>query len=180
MNNDRSIDDVRRIGMEIERSTHEQLARLIVHLCTDDETLDSLTIDITDEQAEEMFKQGNDLSLYFLHGIDERTIIHSMEIQLKQLFTVNNWFLHDKYRRTELLTTIDNVFHAYAHCQLTNNSRQECMRIGLDYGFAHCLTRMNSDEFRSITDHDECHRLILTMINDLQQHWQEHMERRAV
>ncbi|CAF3972145.1 unnamed protein product [Rotaria sp. Silwood1] len=158
--------------------------RVIVHLITNDEIIENLTFEITREQEPKLFDNEYEKNLYFLQGINEEKIIQSVEHKLKELFTKRFSFIHKEENHNsylqltldieyDTLNSIKKMLYAYANHQLTTYSREECMRIGIEYSFDDLLDKLDSNELQSIDD-----KQIQMIIDDIQIRLRLQIERR--
>ncbi|CAF3669561.1 unnamed protein product [Rotaria sp. Silwood1] len=184
INNDYSIEQIRRIQIELEPLMNKDKRRVIVHLITNDEIIENLTFEITREQEPKLFDNEYEKNLYFLQGINEEKIIQSVEHKLKELFTKRFSFIHKEENHNsylqltldieyDTLNSIKKMLYAYANHQLTTYSREECMRIGIEYSFDDLLDKLDSNELQSIDD-----KQIQMIIDDIQIRLRLQIERR--
>ncbi|CAF3575363.1 unnamed protein product, partial [Rotaria sp. Silwood2] len=185
-NNDYSIAEIRRIQIELEPLTNKEKRRVIVHLITNEEIIENLTFEITREQEPKLFDIEYEKNLYFLQGNHEQTIIHSVEHKLKQLFTKRYSLIHKEENsnsylqltldiENDTINSIKKMLYAYANHKLTTYSREECMRIAIEYSFDDLLDKLDSNESQSIDDNQ-----IQMMMDDLQMRLRLQIERRLV
>lgn len=152
---DRSFEDVRRIRMDF------QSDQMMVYLYTDDENIDQFPLGISREQAIDLFGVGQEMDLYFISGMDETTLISSVEQQLKD--------------RSTSISDLEKIFHSYGNEHLTSYARQECMRLGLAYRFYDILDRLDA-----MTDKNERDALIQVAMKELPERWKRQHEQRLV
>ena len=182
MNDDLSLEEVRRIQIEVEPVQNGDCRTVIVHLLTDEEPIDRLTFHITREEDAELFDAIEEKNLYFLQGVDQKTILYSVEHQLKRFFNQPTPFTHRQEYRSSLASSADEfdvlqkMFDAYAHRKLTAYSRDECMRIALQYGFHDLLDTLDSKKFQTTVDDEH----VRVMINEVQTRLHSSVERRRV
>ncbi|CAF4265277.1 unnamed protein product, partial [Rotaria sp. Silwood2] len=183
-NNDYSIAEIRRIQIELEPLTNKEKRRVIVHLITNEEIIENLTFEITREQEPKLFDIEYEKNLYFLQGNHEQTIIHSVEHKLKQLFTKRYSLIHKEENsnsylqltldiENDTINSIKKMLYAYANHKLTTYSREECMRIAIEYSFDDLLDKLDSNELQSIDDNQ-----IQMMMDDLQMRLRLQIKRR--
>jgi hypothetical protein len=72
------------------------------------------------------------------------------------------------------------MFYAYVDHSLTAYSREECMRIAIEYSFDDLLDKLDSNEFQSIDDNKERDKQIQIMIDDVQIRFRLQIEQRLV
>lgn len=165
---DPSLEEVRRVQIEFEAVQDGDRRTVIAHLLTDEEPIDRLTFQISREEDPQLFDAVDEKNLYFLQGIDEKTILYSVEHQLKRVLASDE---HD---------ALQKMLHAYAHRRLTGYSRQECMRVALQYSFHDLLDELDSNDFQTITDTEQQDQYIRMMIKEVQTRFHSSVERRRV
>ena len=153
---DSSIDKIRRVQIELESLSDKH--RVIVHLLTDDENLKDLTFEITKEQEPRLFDADFQQELYFLQETNERHILRSVQHKLKNLFAKRcSPQHHDTY--SQLISnmehdTIDSVremLHAYVNNVFSAYSREESMRIAIEYHFDDLLDKLDAHGRQTIS-----------------------------
>ena len=174
---DPSLEEVRRVQIEFEPVQDGDRRTVIVHLLTDEEPIDRFTFQITREEDAKLFDAIDEKNLYFLQGIDEKTILYSVEHQLKRLFNREE---HRSSPASGEHDALQKMLHAYAHRRMTGYSRQECMRIALQYSFHDLLDELDSNDFRSITDTEQQDQHIRMMVKEVQTRFHSSVERRRV
>ncbi|CAF0888177.1 unnamed protein product [Adineta ricciae] len=153
---DSSIDEIRRVQIELESLTDKH--RVIVHLLTDDENLEDLTFEITQEQEPRLFDADFQQELYFLQGINERHILHSVQHKLEELFAKRySPQHHDTYSQLasnmerDTIDSLRKMFHAYVNNFFSAYSREESMRIAIQYHFDDLLDKLDANGSQSIS-----------------------------
>ncbi|CAF1222036.1 unnamed protein product [Adineta ricciae] len=141
---DSSIDEIRRVQIEFESLTDKH--RVIVHLLTDDENLEHLTFEITQEQEPRLFDADFQQEIYFLQGINERHILHSVQHKLKELFAKRySPQYHDTYS------------------QLTSNIERDTIdSIAIEYHFDDLLDKLDAKGSQPISGEQ-----MQTMMDDI-------------
>ncbi|CAF4638904.1 unnamed protein product [Rotaria magnacalcarata] len=183
-NNNYSISQIRRIQIELEPLVNQEKRQVNVHLITDQDMIETLTIEITREQEPKLFDIQYEDKLYFLQSINEQKMIHSVERKLKQLYAkrcslIKNEKNHFSYLQLTLdmeydtINSIEKMFYAYVNHTLTKYSRDECMRIAIEYSFDDLLDELDSNEIQPINN-----RQLQMMIDDVQVRLRLQMERR--
>jgi hypothetical protein len=152
---------------------NQEKLHVMIHLLSDDEINKTLTFEITSEQEPELFQKELEANLYFLQGMDEQTMIHSVEDKLKQLFIHQEENFYMKY---ETMNSLEKMFDAYVNHRLSKYSREECMRIAIEYSFDDLLDELDSNEFQLNKDN----RRLKMMIDDVQRRLRSQIERRLV
>lgn len=158
---DRSIEEIRRVQVELEPLTTADQRRVVVHLLTEEDPVGNLTFEITQEQEPRLFEAEHQHELYFLQGLNEKNLLQSTERQLKDLV--------DKRCSSEQFTLdgVRTMLQTYADRTFSTYSREECMRIAIEYRFDDLL--------------DELHSLqIEAMLTEIQTRLQAQIERRRV
>jgi len=185
INNNSSIEQIRRIEIEFEPLTNEKTRGIILHLLSDKEIIENLTFEITYDQEPKLFDKEFEDNLYFLQGINEKNLIYSVENKLKQLFNKRYSLIHQENNSYLQLTldieydtinTIEKMFYAYINHTLSKYSRQECMRIAIEYSFDDLLDIIDSKEFQS----SNINKQIQMMIDDIQIRLRLQIEQRLV
>lgn len=172
--------------IELEPLTNTEKRKIIVHLLDDEDVIDTLTLEITREQEPKLFDIEHEGYLYFLQGINEQKIIHHVEHKIKQLFVkryslVNNdqnlfsYIQLTADMEHDTLSSIETLFYMYANNKLNTYSREECMRVAVEYSFDDLLDRLNSNEIESIKNKE-----ISIMMNDVKTRLRLQIERRLV
>ncbi len=156
---------------------------MIIHLLTNDEINKTLTFEITSEQEPKLFHKEFEENLYFLQGIDEQTMICSVEDKLKQLLEKRYSLRYqgEKFYLSltldmeyETMNSIEQMLNAYMKHRLSKYSREECMRIAIEYSFDDLLDELDSNELNNDN------RRIKMMIDDIQIRLRSQIERRLV
>jgi hypothetical protein len=182
---DHSIEQIRRIQIEFEPLIHQETRRVRIHLLSNDEIIENLSFEITHEQEPKLFDQEFQNKFYFLQGIDENTMLNSLEHKLQQLFDQRYSLIHQEENRYLQLTldleydtmnNLEKMFHAYANDTLSRYSREECMRIAIEYSFDDLLDEMDSEEFQLSKENKQ----IQMVIDDVQRRLRLQIERRLV
>ncbi|CAM4915049.1 unnamed protein product [Rotaria socialis] len=183
-NNNYSISQIRRIQIELEPLMNQEKRQVNVHLIADEDIIETLTIEITREQEPKLFDIQYEDSLYFLQSINEQKMIHSVERKLKQLYAkryslIKNEENHYSYLQLTLdmeydtINSIEKMFYAYVNHTLTKYSRDECMRIAIEYSFDDLLDELDSNEIQPINN-----RQLQMMTDDVQVRLRLQIERR--
>ncbi|CAF3800448.1 unnamed protein product, partial [Adineta steineri] len=179
-NHNQFFEQIRHVQVELEPLTNTDKRRVIIHLLNDEEIVEKLTFDITYEQEPKLFDKEYQNNLYFIQSINETTIINSVEHKLKELFDKRYSLKHqDSYIQLTLdieydtLDSIRKLFYAYANHTLSIYSREECMRIAIEYYFDDLLDKFDCKEFQPIND-----KQIQMMIDDVQMRLRQQIERR--
>ncbi len=155
-------------------------------MLTDEDVVENLTIEITRDQEPKLFDNEYENNLYFVQGLNEKAIINSVEYKLKQLFDKRYSLIHQQENKNsylqltsdleyDMIDSLQKMFYAYANHTLSTYSREECMRIAIEFHFDDLLDKLNSEEFQSITD-----KQIQMMIDDIQLRLRVQIERRLV
>jgi hypothetical protein len=119
-------------------------------------------------------------NLYFLQNINEQTMISSIQDKLKQLLDKRYSLIQNKSYLTldieyDTLNSIQSMFNAYVKHTLAKYSREECMRIAIEYSFDDLLDKLDSYEGQSISEKE-----IQIIVDDVQTRLRLQIERRLV
>jgi hypothetical protein len=76
----------------------------------------------------------------------------------------------------DTINSIEKMFYAYANHTLSSYSREECMRIAIEYSFDDLLDKLDSNEFQLSNDKKQ----IQMMIDDIQIRLRLQIEQRLV
>lgn len=132
-NANESVDDIRRIEIEIEPKTDSAQHRVKVYLLSDEDCIDELSFEIP---LNEDFQSN----LQFLQGINEKSMIESIEDKLQQ--SSSDDFSWD----FETIDAMQEMFNVYAKKSLSNYGREQCIRLGVEYNFDDILEKLDSEE----------------------------------
>ncbi len=142
-------------------------------------------MEITYDQEPKFFNKEFEANFYFLQGINEKKLIYSVENKLKQLFNKRYSLIHqdnNSYLQLTLdieydtINNIEKMFYAYINHTLSKYSRQECMRIAIEYSFDDLLDILDSKQFQS----SNINKQIQMMIDDIQIRLRLQIEQRLV
>ena len=141
---DLSREQIRRMQIELEPLTNAEKRRVKIQFLSEDEVVDSLTLDMTSEQEPKLFQKKFADEFYFLQNIDEQISVQLVDDQLKELFKQRYSLLRqgkDSYLQltedfeSQMINNLKKIVHLYANRRLSSYSREECMRIAIKYSF---------------------------------------------
>lgn len=176
---------VRCIQIELEPLTNLEKRRVKLHLLSEDEVIDIQTLEITSKEEPELFQKELAAEFYFLQDIAEQTSVQLVEDQLKQLSNQRYSLIHqgkDAYLQlteeleSQMMNTLEKILDLYANGRLSNYSREECMRIAIEYSFDDLLDELDSNELPLNRDDRD----VKLMVDEIQMRLRSQIERRLV
>ena len=176
---------VRRIQIELEPLMNLEKRRVKLHLLSEDEVIDIQTLEITSEEEPELFQKEFAAEFYFLQDIAEQTSFQLVEDQLKQLFNQRYSLIrqgeHSYIQLTEelesqMMNTLEKMLDLYANGRLSNYSREECMRIAIEYSFDDLLDQLDTNELSLNPDDKK----VKMMVDEIRMRLRSQIERRLV
>ena len=165
--------------------TNPDKRRVIIHLLAEDEIIHTETLEITSEQEPKLFQKEFENEFYFLQGNDEQTMIRLMEEKLKRLFEKryslirqeeNSYLQLTTEMENETINNIEKMLDLYVNRRLSRYSREECMRIAIEYSFDDLLDRLDSNDLQLNKEKEE----MKMIIDDIRMRLRSQIERRLV
>ena len=143
--------------------------RVLIHLSSDEEIVESLSLELTPDQELDLFQTN----LHFLQGSEEKSMIQFVETKLKESFNQRSSSLQ---MENELMDSMKKLLNDYANRRLSSYSREQCLQIGVEYGFDDLFDQLDSEEFQTNKERKQIH----LMVDDIQRRLKLKIERRLV
>lgn len=157
-NQNPSLEQIRRIQIEFEPLGNQNKSRVILHLLSDEESIETLSFDIPLDYQEP--------NIYFIQNLNEQIILSSIENKFKQYSP----FSYDTKNNLE------RIFSAYVNHTLSIYSREEWIRLAIEYNFIDLLDEIDLNKFQR----DINNKQIQLMIDEVEKRLQQQLEQRLV
>lgn len=182
---DPSLGQIRRIQIELEPLIDSEIRRMKIHFLSEDEVVDIQTLEIHSEQEPKLFQKEFAEEFHFLQSIDEQKTVRLVEDQLKELFKQRYSFIRQgeesyfqltEELESQLINNMEKMLNLYADRRLSSYSREECMRIAIEFSFDDLLDELDANEWSFNSEDKE----MKTMLDEIRMRLRSQIERRLV